>query len=1043
MTFSALFIRRPIATVLLSAGLLMAGAVAYFQLPVASLPNVDMPTLRVMAGLPGADPETMAATVAAPLERRIGEIAGITQMTSTSQLNSTSINVQFELSRSVENAARDVQAAINAAQSDLPSSLSRRPTLKKMNPAARPILILALTSPIRKPTEVYDIADLVVSTRIMQVNGVADVTVSGAQQPAIRVTADVDALKARGLGLEDIRTAITASNSFLPLGRVDIGEQSLIITTDGQMSRAEDYANIVVKSQNGAVTRLADVARVRQSTADRLASARFDRDPAVLLIIQKTSEANVVKTVDGIRALIPQLSAIIPPDVKISVVNDRTTTIRSSVRELQITLTVSVALVMLVVFVFLRRIIPTIAAGLAVPLSLAGTVVLMYFADYSLDNMSLLALVISVGFVVDDAIVMIENCYRNMQLGMKPLQAALVGSRQIGFTIVSMSLSLIAAFMPLLLMGGPLGRVLREFAWTLAFAIIISAVVSLTLTPMICGRFMRGLPRPRETWFDRRIEPFMEGMLRNYLRSLDYAIAHRWLMLMLTLVMLGLSVQLYALPKGLVPGRRQLIFGFIAARPTFRPCVRRRSGSGCHPKDEDVAGVGSSIGSGGYGSSNQGRVFISLKPHGVRKGPASQVIDRLRKQLRSVTELQATMFPATEITLGPRQTRSQYQITVWSDELAAVTAAVPQVQAAIKSVQGVTDVATDRELGGPQAMVEIDRLSAARVGLSVRSIDATLNDAFSQRQISTIYGEYNQYKVVQEIDPALQRDMSGLNHVYVTNNKGTEIPLVNVTRITRSTTPLAVNHQGQFPSVTISFNLEGKLTLGEALPKIMAAVDKTHQPPNIHVELSGDTQMLAQQQSGQAILILAAIITVYLVLGILYEDLVHPLTILSTLPSAGFGALLILYATGTELSLVALIGIILLIGIVKKNGIMLVDFALEAERHRGLRGEAAIREACRERFRPILMTTLAAMMGALPLLLSSGPGSELRWPLGLTIISGLAVSQLLTIYTTPVIYLWLDKLRGKGGWRRFIRRSTIRRRLMRRRLIRHHQWLPE
>ena len=992
---------------------MLAGAAAYFQLPVASLPNVDLPALRVIAGQAGASPETMAATVAAPLERQIGKIAGVDQLTSTSELNSTIINVLFDLGRNAEDAARDVQAAINAAQADLPASLSMRPMLKKVNTAASPILILALTSPARKPADIYDIADLIVSTRIKQVNGVADVQVSGAQQPAVRVTADVNALKARSLGLEAVRSAIVSANSFVPLGRIDSGDRSLIVTSDGQMALPKDYARTVVNTQNGAVTLLSDVAEVKQSTLDRLNSASFGHDPAVLLIIYKTAEANVIKTVDGIGELLPRIASIIPPDVKISVLNDRSETIRVSIADLQITLTASVALVMMVVFLFLRRIVPTVAVGLAVPLSLAGTLVLMYFAGYSLDNISLQALIISAGFVVDDAIVMIENCYRNMQAGLKPLQAAMIGARQIGFTIVSMSLSLIAVFLPLLLMGGILGRILREFAWTLAFAIFISAIVSLTLTPMVCGRFMYKPPRPRETWFDRRIEPFMEGMLRTYVRSLDFALAHRWVMLMLTLVTFVLTVQLYImLPKGLIPqGDPDLLIGFThgPAGISYEALSKAQSKAvNIILKDPNVANAGSFL----SGASNQGNFFVSLKPQSARTATAQQIVDRLREELRSVTELEVSMFPVTEFGAGASQTRSQYQITVWSEDLASVSAAVPSVQAAAATVDGVMDITADRELGGPQAMVEIDRIGASRVGLTALSIDAALNDAFAQRQISTIYREHNQYKVVQEIDPALQRDLKGLNGMYVTNNLGQEIPLVNVTKISRALTPAEVNHQGQFPSVTISFNLRAGMPLGVALPKVMAAVARMHLPPNVHVDPFGYAQMAVEQQSGVAILIISAIVAVYLVLGILYEDLVHPLTILSTLPSAGFGALLTLHAAHAELSLIGVIGIILLIGVVKKNGIMLVDFALEAERHRGLRGVEAIREACIERFRPILMTTLAAMLGALPLLFSSGAGSELRWPLGMTIIGGLAASQLLTIYTTPVIYLWLDKLRA-------------------------------
>ena len=1019
MNVSEPFINRPIGTILLAVGLFLAGAVAYENLPVSSLPNIEQAAVRVSASLPGADPETVAATIAAPLERRIGEIAGVNELTSTSQLGSTSISVQFDLSRNGDDAARDVQAAINAAQADLPTTLTRRPTIRKSNAASSPIMILVMTSPNRRPTDMYDLADLIVSTRISQINGVAEVTIGGAQTPAVRIVADPAALQTRSLSLEDIRTAVNQANSLVPIGALNGPNKSTMVLTNGQITKPEDYKNIVVKVKNGDVVRLGDVAEVSTGTSNRLSAGYFNKDPAVIVIIQKTPDANVVDTVNRINALLPELQRLLPADVSLQVLNDRTKTIRASVTDLQYTMAASIALVMLVVLIFLRRTVPTVAAGLAVPLSLAGTVCLMWLSGYSLDNLSLLALVISVGFVVDDAIVVIENCYRNMEAGLPPLRAALEGSRQIGFTIISISLSLIAAFIPLLFMGGAIGKLLQEFAWTIAYAIFISAIVSLTLTPMICGRFIKRLPKPRETWLDRRIEPFFNGLIRGYARSLDYALERRFLMLLVTLTALALTIQLYiVVPKGLVPpGDTGLVIGFARAAPevSFDALEGIQiQVSKILAGDPDVAGVGVSIGgTSGFGSSNQARFYMALKPMEQRVTPASAVIARLRKKLEAVKGVEVTMFPAQEIQFGARQSRSQYQVTLWSPELSDVTKWVRRVQNEMKQVPGVLDVNSDREAGGPQAYLQIDRIKAAKFGIAVKDIDNALNDAFSQRAISTTYGFRNQYSVILEANLDIQRSLEGLKSIYIKGNGSQQVPLSAVTTLALTGVPLVVNHQGQFPSITISFNTAQNVALGQVLPKILDISRKLNLPDSVHLELAGETLALQQQQSSEILLIVTAIIAVYLVLGILYEDLVHPLTILSTLPSAGFGALLTLKATGVDLSVISLIGIILLIGVVKKNGIMLVDFALDAERTHGLSSEDAIRQACMERFRPILMTTLAAMFGALPLLLSFGPGSELRQPLALTIIGGLAVSQLMTIYTTPVIYIWLDKLRTK------------------------------
>jgi multidrug efflux pump len=1024
MNFSYPFIMRPVGTTLLAIGLLLVGIVAYRFLPVASMPNVELPTIRVSASRPGADPAIIAATVAAPLERHLATIAGVTEITSVSSLGQTSITVQFDLARKIEGAARDVQAAINAALTDLPSDLPSIPSFRKFNPAASPVLILALTSKTIPPSAIYDAADTVVAQRIAQVSGVADVTVSGAEQPAVRVRVNPGAVASAGISLEQVRTAIAAANAQSPIGVLDGSDQAQTLGTNDQLRRAPDYRDVIVKSSNGTVVRLSDIATVDQSTRNTRSAAWFNKQPSVLLIITKQGDANVIETVDNIKALIPEIKRWIPTDIDFAILSDRTGTIRASVLDMQLTLVGTICLVMLVVFLFLRRMTPTIAAGITVPLSLAGTCALMWCVGFSIDNLSLMALAVSVGFVVDDAIVMIENVFRNMEKGHSPLRATIEGARQIGFTVISISVSLVAAFIPLLFMGGIVGRAFREFSVTLVFAIVVSTIVSLTVTPMICAHYIRSVPSATETRFDRAVEWVISGMRRGYAASLTVLLEHRVLMLVVMIATIALTVDLYIkTPKGFFPQDDSgLIFTSTRASPdiSFRAMVEMQTRvRDIILDDPAVYAAGSSVGGSAWSASvNQGRLFVALKPLAERDGiPTQRVIDRLRPKFQRIPGVEVWMFPAQDVRVGGRQGRSQYQFTLWSPDLDELLKWVPKAVDRVKQVPGIVDVSTDREQGGFQLNVSIDRAAASRYGVRVQDIDAALANAYAQRQISTIYTERNQYRVVMEVDPAFQRDPNDLAHIYVPGTGGAQVPLSNVAKFERTIAPLVVNHQGQFPAVTISFGLREGVTLDVASESIRQAVLDMRLPDVIQAEFAGDAKAFAASAGAQPLLILAALIAVYLVLGVLYESLAHPLTIISTLPSAGLGALLALQLFNAELTIIAFIGIILLIGLVKKNGIMLVDFALEAERQRGLPPERAIYEACMERFRPIMMTTLAALLGAVPFVIASGPGSEMRRPLGMTIIGGLIVSQILTLYTTPVIYLLLDRLHRRWGGR--------------------------
>jgi multidrug efflux pump len=1022
MNFSAPFIRRPIGTTLLAIGLMLLGGVSYDFLPVASLPTVEFPTIRISASRPGADPETMAATIAAPLERRLGEIPGVTELTSTNALGSTSITIQFDLDRDIDGAARDVQSALNAAATDLPSDLPTLPVFRKVNPAASPVLILALTAKTLTTSAIYDIADSVIAQRISQVDGVAEVTVSGAEQPATRVRVDPAKLAAMGVSTEEVRTAIAATNAQGPIGNIDGTTLSQTIGTNDQLRTPEEYKTLVVKTVNGTVIRLTDIATVEQATRNSRSEARFNKDPAVLLIITKQADSNVIETVDRIFDLLPELRRWIPPGLEISILSDRTQTIRASVNEMQLTLAITVVLVMLVVFLFLRGAAATFAAGITVPLSLAGTCALMWLAGFSIDNLSLMALAVSVGFVVDDAIVMIENCFRNLEMGKRPLRATYEGARQIGFTVVSISVSLTAAFIPLLLMGGIVGRLFREFSVTLVFAIMVSTVVSLSVTPMICAYFVRHGPSPDATRFDRIVEAVLGWLLRHYERSLAVVINYRTLTLFVVAATVALTALLYIkIPKGFIPrDDTGLVYGSIQASTD----VSFKVMSGFQQQaldlvlaDPAVAGVGSSIGTSSRNPSvNRGRMYISLKPLEERGYLTTEaVIDRMRKRLNTIPGLRTFMFPASDVRVGGRQSQSQYQFTIWDPDFNELQEWLPRIEKAMSGVPGLVDVNTDRQQGGLQADVVIDRIAAARLNVPIQNIDDALNNAFSQRQISKIYTQRNQYQVILEVSPQFQRDPSDLDQIYAASTSGAQVPLSALAHFERSLSPLVINHQGQFPAVTISYDLAPGTSIEQASDAILQAVAELHIPDTLHAEFAGDAQAAARTLSAQPLLILAALIAVYIVLGVLYESLAHPLTIISTLPSAGLGALLALMVSGTELSIIAFIGIILLIGIVKKNGIMLVDFALEGERKRGLAPEQAIFAACMERFRPIMMTTMAALLGAIPLVIASGPGSELRRPLGITIIGGLIVSQVLTLYTTPVIYLLLDRLHRRLG----------------------------
>jgi hydrophobe/amphiphile efflux-1 (HAE1) family protein len=1013
--FSAPFIRRPVATSLISLAILLAGAIAFRFLPVAPLPQVDFPTISVFANLPGASPETMASAVATPLERQFSRIASVSQMVSTSQLGNTNITLQFDLNRNIDAAARDVQAAINAARGQLPADLPGQPGYWKVNPADSPIMLLSMTSDNVLLPEIYDEADSVIAQKLRQISGIGEVFIGGGAKPAVRVQVNPGQLNTYGISLENVRTALSAANSNHPKGELAGVRKAWGITDTDQLFKAREYQPLIVAWRNGAAVRLDNIGSVTDSVEDVRNAGFINGRSGIILVVFRQPAANMIETVDRVRAMMPELQASINPSIRLNVIIDRTTTIRAAIHDVELTLIISVILVILVVFVFLRNYWATLIPSVAVPLSLVGTFGVMYLCGYSLDNLSLMALTVSTGFVVDDAIVVIENIMRHLEEGIPPFQAAMMGAREIGFTVISMSTSLVAVFIPILLMGGIVGRLFREFAIVLSVAVGISLLVSLSTTPMMCALFLR-----RDASKHGRIYNFAERsfdrLVGTYDIGLRWVLRHQFVMLCVTILTMFVSAALYVYtPKGFFPqqdvGR---INGFIQADQDVSFASMRdkvKVLSDIVREDPDVDTVTAFTG-GGSGN-NSGRFFAQLKPLGQRKLSADEVIERIRPKLENIPGASLYLQAVQDINVGGRFAGAQYQYTLQADNLTDLVGWAPRLMERMKQIPTLRDVNTDQQLNGLQAQLVIDRDTAGRLGVPVSEIDNTLNDAFGQRQVSNIYKGINQYHVVLEVEQQYQRDPETLKNIYAQSNTGKLIPLNSFSHFEPAKSALTVNHQGIFPAITLSFNLAPGASLGPAVEQIEQVKAEMRMPPTVHGTFQGTAQAFQDSSSSEGLLIISALAAVYIVLGILYESYIHPITILSTLPSAGIGALLAIRLINADLSIIALIGIILLIGLVKKNAILMIDFAVQAERERGKSSLEAIYEACLLRFRPIMMTTAAALLGALPLALGTGTGAEMRRPLGITIVGGLIFSQALTLFTTPVVYLYLDRLQTR------------------------------